>query len=109
MAGTALVGLRRHDGDIVGEFGGDLLQHVEPWSADAVVVGEKNAHAQGLQFISVSFSLSAEGARRADQGVWHVPHPAFGHPLPEGEGKCFLSPTVGQRGYDLAIRVRPPI
>ena len=44
MRSAAIVGLRRHDPNIVGDVGGDLLEYGNAAGADAVVVGDENAH-----------------------------------------------------------------
>ncbi len=44
VRGAGLIGLRRDHPDIVGEIGGDLLEHVETGGLDAVVIGDQDAH-----------------------------------------------------------------
>ncbi len=44
MRDAGLVGLGRHDHDVVAEAPGDALQHGEPRRVDAVVVGDEDPH-----------------------------------------------------------------
>jgi hypothetical protein len=44
VAGAGLVGLGRHDPDVVGELLRDLAQSVQAGRVDTVVVGEEDAH-----------------------------------------------------------------
>lgn len=43
MRGAALIKQGRDDPDLIRQLEGDTFQHLEPWSIDAVVVGQKNS------------------------------------------------------------------
>jgi hypothetical protein len=43
MRGSALVKQRCDDPDFIRQLAGDTLQHLEPWSIDAIVIGKKNS------------------------------------------------------------------
>ena len=44
VGGAGLIGLGRHHPHLLAHRAGDVLEHVEAWRLDAVVIGDQDAH-----------------------------------------------------------------
>ncbi len=96
MASATMIALRRNDDlDIISDSRSDLLQHVVPRRADAVVIVEKMRVREGFQIESVSASpLGKKIPEGRNGGAGMSLRPAFGRPLPEEKRKSLPRQTA---------------